>query len=129
MAITESHPRLKLTISIDNVALEEYTDEDEELQPDVVVKYIEAVSGPEFSIDCELSLPWPHQSLMLDVIVDGKWVRGALFNQQEFSGIICKRTVSGVNHSKGREWFLQKFCFSDLTVGRLSSQKPSKFFN
>jgi len=120
MAIAKSHPRLKVTITIDNVALEEHIDVDEEMEPDAVVKYIEAVSSAEFSLDFDVSHPWPHQSLMLDIFIDGKRVRGALINQEDFSGIVTKRAVQGVNYSKHGEWFLQKFCFSDLVVGKPS---------
>lgn len=117
MAVTKSHPRLKVSISIDNVAVEEHIDDDEEQKPDAVVKYIEAISGAEFSVDCELSPPWPHHSLLLDIYIDGKWMRGSFLKQSDFIGTVIKKSLTGVFHSKGQEWYVQKFCFSDIVVG------------
>lgn len=104
-------------MSVDNVAVEEYEDDDDVQTDDAVVKYIEAASGAEFAIDCELSSPWPKHSLLMDIFVDGEWVRGMFFKEDGFIGASANREITGVYYTKNEEWYLQKFCFSDVVIG------------
>ena len=50
MAITKNYPKLKLEIVVNDIALEELNDEDEQTTPNTVTKYIESCSGSRFVI-------------------------------------------------------------------------------
>lgn len=118
MAVTKKNPRLKVFVSVDGAALEEYVDEDDERQVDSVTKYVEAISGAEFTIDVELLKPWPGSSILLDFYIDGKFMRGSFIMQKDFTGPSVKICIAGVLHLEGKEWYIRKFCFSDLVVGK-----------
>jgi hypothetical protein len=117
MAITKAHPGLKVVITVDGAAREEFIDEDEEESRDSVTKYIEAVSGAVFSVDLEVSKPWPGTGVLYHIYTDGKWMRGTFVMQKDYTGSSVKVSVPGVQYLDGGRWLMQKFCFSDLVVG------------
>jgi hypothetical protein len=127
MAVTKKNPRLKVWIAVHGVALEEHVDEDDQRREDSVTKYIEAISGAEYSIKVELQKPWPDSSILIDIYIDGKWVRGAFIMQKSFVGSSAEISITGVQHTRGDEWYTRKFCFSDLVVGKFVVITHHKF--
>lgn len=113
------NPRLKVFVSVGGVALEEHVDEDDEQKPEAVTKYIEAVSGAEFTVDVELQKPWPDYSVLIDYHLDGKWMRGTFIRQEDFVGTCAKRSAAGIPHSVDKDWYIRNFCFSDLVIGKV----------
>lgn len=117
MAIIQAYPRLKVEIVIDNVPLEEFDDEDDPASRTTVTKYIESQSGAHYAIKCLLTQPWPGASVLLDFYLDGKWVRGSFMMQKDFIGNTLERLIEGANYSEKNTFYLQKFRFSELTIG------------
>lgn len=120
MAVTKAYPRLKIEILVSDIPLEEFNDEDEQVSPNTTTKFIESQSGVEFEIRSSLSKPWPVCSLLLQVYVDGKYVRSWFMMQRDFEGDTLNIAIQGQSYSKDDKWFLQKFCFSELKIGQSS---------
>ena len=64
MAILPSRPGIEITVKCNGANLQEYEDDDDDPQPDVVTKYVEAVSGAEFGVQWEIIAPWPPHYLV-----------------------------------------------------------------
>ncbi|KAI2485391.1 hypothetical protein Ptr902_04331 [Pyrenophora tritici-repentis] len=129
MAITEAHPGIKVDIHVGGVPLTEYDDDDEQAQTSekTVTKYIEATSGAEFAVNCEVTRPLPKHSLLVDVFLDGQRKRGTYMDKP---GITSRISIEGCNYTERQRWFLQKFCFSGLdTVDSTESTVPDKLMN
>ncbi|KAL7776947.1 hypothetical protein CFE70_007367 [Pyrenophora teres f. teres 0-1] len=120
MAITEAHPGIKVDIRVGGVPLVEYDDDDEQVQTsrDTLTKYIEATTVAEFVVNLVITPPWPGTSLLLSVYVDGQNICGQ-FRQQaiHYKGQCHQSSIEGAKYGQGNEWFLQKFCFSELAIG------------
>lgn len=117
MAITTGYPLLNVEVLTNGIPLEEYNDEDERPGPGSVIKYIQSQSGDEFDIRCQLSSPWPDYSLMLEVYLDSKWVRGAYMMQKGCKEFTNVKIIDGQRYKKNGEWYLRRFCFSELQTG------------
>ncbi|EFQ92434.1 hypothetical protein PTT_10464 [Pyrenophora teres f. teres 0-1] len=119
MAITEAHPGIKVDIRVGGVPLVEYDDDDEQVQTsrDTLTKYIEATTVAEFVVNLVITPPWPGTSLLLSVYVDGQNICGQ-FRQQaiHYKGQCHQSSIEGAKYGQGNEWFLQKFCFSELAI-------------
>src|SRR4051812_19961632 len=118
MAITKVHPGVKVAIHVDGAPLEEFIDEDEEESRDSVTRYIQAVSGAVFSVDLEVTRPWPKTGIMYQIYADGKWMRGTFIMQKDYVGPSVKVSIPGVQYQEGVQWLMRTFCFSDLAVGK-----------
>ncbi|KAF2651347.1 hypothetical protein K491DRAFT_761121 [Lophiostoma macrostomum CBS 122681] len=104
---------LNVEITVNDIALEEHTDEAEENPPHTVNKYIEATSGVEFAVRATFRWGLPN-AILLEVHLDGKWARGNFVRQNESRGskytLILDGSISEVNG----QWFNQKCCFASL---------------
>jgi hypothetical protein len=76
MAILPSRPGIKISIVCNGAALQEYNDDEEEPNNNIVSKYIEAISGAEFGIHWKLTPPWPPYTVLLEYRLDQKYVAG-----------------------------------------------------
>jgi hypothetical protein len=123
MAVTKSHPRIKVEVQVDGVAVQEYEDDDEQETVNTVTKYVEAVSNTDFVIGIHITPPWPQQSILFKIYLDGKYVRGNFIRQDTFKGTASKHTIEGSNSTKNGQWYQQNFCFSDLNIGMFRSNK------
>ena len=120
MAITDSHPRIKIEIISNGAPLREYVDQEEEDAPNAVTKYIEAVSSAEFQIGCTLTTPFPETAILYQIYLDGKFTRGFFSMLDDYKPPLAHFKVSGLCHSDGQDWFQSNFCFSSLTIGMYS---------
>ncbi|KAF2004868.1 hypothetical protein P154DRAFT_518926 [Amniculicola lignicola CBS 123094] len=117
MAIIPDQPSLQVEVLVNGTPLQEYDDDEVEASPTSVTKYIEAKSGAEFAIRWTFTPPFPKNTVMLDIFLDGKWMRGVFANQKNFHGIApYSYMITGAVHEVGKGWFERKFCFSKLTV-------------
>lgn len=139
MAILAALPNLKVSVCVDNKALEEY-DDDEEIVSEkpgpigeyqaakTVSKYIEALSSKEFTIDISLGagLEINCSALSFPVYMDGGWVAAPLLDeltthpkQSRLHGLILpvNRVIRGsyiAAPGKPDEQLLKKFRFQKI---------------
>ena len=121
MAILRDQPGLKVEILIDGVPIQEYDDENEEIVPNVVTKYIEAKSGVNFAIRYTV-LPRFHikHALVVQSYLDGKPMRSHVCSEDEIRNY-KSRTMTGVREAIAGKYYKRKFCFSKLNTGQLYS--------
>jgi hypothetical protein len=117
MAIIESHPHIRAEIISNGAPLPEFVNDDEEDAPDTVTKYIEAESGAEFAVHVTLTAPYPETSILYEIKLDGKHVRGFFSKENNYNGQSVTFKTPGVSHRDGEQWFVSKFCFSSLVIG------------
>lgn len=121
MAILPAHPGINISTVCNGVALEEYTDDDEGTHTNVVSRYVEAISGAELSIKCELTAPWPPYSILLDYHLDQKWMCGNLIRSASYKAPYYSCIREGSKTATNVQTFLHNFTFAELTIGKLSS--------
>jgi hypothetical protein len=90
MTIVEAFPWIKAEIVLDEVALQEYEDYEEHATPATGTKYVEAKSGADFAIRVHITPPWPGQSMLFDIYIDGKNIRGVFAEQAQFRGTLMQ---------------------------------------
>ncbi|KAF1830663.1 hypothetical protein BDW02DRAFT_633451 [Decorospora gaudefroyi] len=116
MAVTEAHPRVRVSVQVHGVPLEEYNDDEESASPNSVTKYIEAQSGAEFSIKAEVTRPFPSHTILMNIYLDGKNTIGRYLEAYTFVGTSHVSCVEGVKQHTGNKSLLQKFCFLELNI-------------
>ncbi|KAJ4986210.1 hypothetical protein SVAN01_08257 [Stagonosporopsis vannaccii] len=121
MAILPAHPSIKISIVCNGVALPEYDDNDQESQNDVISKYIEATSGAEFGILCELSSPWPPYTVHLTYFLDQKRACSKLIRSVKNSSSSkykpsYTKLVEGLTTASNGQTYLHKFVFAALNI-------------
>ena len=85
MAILPAFPGLTVEILVNGVPLQEYDDEDEELEsPNTIAEYIEARSGTQFSVRCISSQRLPVPDSTMQIFLDGTQVTSTLHRKDEF---------------------------------------------
>lgn len=121
MAILCDQPGLKVEILVDGVPLQEYDDEDEEIVPTVVTKYIEAKSGVNFTIRYTV-LPQFHikHALKVQSYLDGKPMENRVRSEDSIRKYMSG-TMTGVREAIAGKYYERKFCFSQLNTGQLYS--------
>src|SRR5690242_904425 len=118
MAIVPAHLGIKISIVCNGAALQEYDDDDQEPHDTMVSKYIEATSGAEFGILCELFPPWPPYTVLLDYFLDHKWVWGTFLEPVNYKRDFSHLEEGPETISNGQA-FRHQFAFAALTVGML----------
>lgn len=117
IAITDTSPPVEVEILVNDVALQEYNDDDDDsVSAHTVVKYIEAVSGAEFAVRYRLD-PKPSHDVSVDISLDGKWAVSRIIQLSHYPLAYIQKTITGVKSNKDGSWVLSKFSFSDLTIG------------
>lgn len=117
---------LEASVIIDGKALTEYDDEDAlDESPDQtseVSKFIEAVSGAEFSISITMpkSYNFVGNAISFELSLDGVrvWVcvcREARYKELREDWHV---TIAGPQVKKGEEWYLRPFKFNDIKIGK-----------
>jgi hypothetical protein len=128
MVILPSRPGINITVKCNGASLQEYEDEDEDAQPNVVTKYVEAISGAEFGVQWEIAAPWPAYTVLFDIYIDQKWVTGRFCKQVHFKPPKCIHLEEGALSVVNGQGFLHKFAFAALDVGK-SCATPEAFSN
>lgn len=117
MAILRDQPGLEVEILVDEGPLQEYDDEDEEIVPTVVTKYIEAKSGVNFTIRYTV-LPQFHvkHALFVQSYLDGKPMESHV-RSEDVIRKYTSTTMTGVREAIDGKYYERKFCFSQLDTG------------
>lgn len=116
MAITESHPGIKVEIICKGQALEEYEDEETKGSQTSVTKYVEAQSGSEFSVNITCTKPLPTESVAFKLYLDGQRIRLKTAQNRQFRAGRHHLQLSDKWSWVGSDRVVQKFCFSKLAV-------------
>src|SRR2546421_1487741 len=113
-------------VEVDGVALEEYEDEDTEQAntSTSLTKYVEAVSGTNFSLKFTVHPGWTMQADFVAwyVHLDGKNYGGGVVRREAYNGNhTCSFACHGVVSGAGHDWKERKFRFADINIG----EKPA----
>ena len=119
MAITNAYPRIKAEIVVNGVALEEYEDDEVAATPAAVTKYVEVTSGADFAVRVQITPAFTGRSMLFDVYVDGKNLRGLYADEKRWKGLDVDLSIGGALDVRGGAWSQQNFCFSDMKIGML----------
>lgn len=116
-----SKKAIEVKVLVNGTAAQEYNDDDEENnEPNIVTRFIEALSGLEFEVQYELkpSFRFPSQHLGFNVSIDGKALASQVISKECSKGGSSGRkgTIEGISRSDGVTWSLEKFRFSDLKI-------------
>jgi hypothetical protein len=126
-------PGLEVIVKIGGSPAVEYEDEEEsEVAPGpsgvhqaarTVSKYIEAVTGAEFSIQLSFSRIFKWDSPVIEVwlTVDGTWISGAIIYPQPNAEVT--KEIEGIHQppvagSRAREWTLKKLQFAQIEISK-----------
>lgn len=132
MAVIDAVPGVKVSICINGQPVEEYEDSGEEidgpLASKTVVKYIEAISDAEFTINTT-ALPAfekhrkTRDDILVDTKIDGTWVRGRFQRYAKPNSSapwsIPMEGVSGVNGA-GKST-ISAFKFTAIEIGKFAN--------
>jgi hypothetical protein len=84
MAIFDDCPGLRAEVYVDNVLLEEYTEDTEPETSNMTTVYIQAKTGKQFAIVYSVSQPYSNsKNILAKVFLDGKCVALSLTTLQE----------------------------------------------
>lgn len=118
MAILASRPGIKISVICNGAALQDYDDESEEPQPNVVTKYVGAVSGAEFGVQWEITAPWLPYTILFEYWLDWKKVSGKYYKQMNYRHPAYTYLEEGASTTVNGQEFLHKFAFAALAVGK-----------
>lgn len=116
MAVIDVLPGVNVCIEIDEQALKEYEDTDEEDPSETVTRYVEAQSKKVFKIKCAVERDakcFQGTDLAFYVTADGTYAAGALIPKSECQGAPYVRYIEGLRRS---EHTVQPFVFSELEI-------------
>ena|ERR1700761_4840135 len=119
MAILSTLPGLKVTIVVNDNALQEYEDADFDERneaPREVSKYVASCPGAQFSVLLECTdeiLSQIGSSLSVWLLLDGDIVRCKFWNRSDFLDGLT--VANGPTKEKG-QWYRTKFKFCDLPI-------------
>jgi hypothetical protein len=110
------------TVEVDGVPLEEYEDEDTEQAntTTLLTKYVEAISGANFSLKFTVQPGWTMKAdyIAWYVYLDGTLVTGGVVPSESYDGDRSYTTQkSGALSGAGDNWTIRKYKFADITTG------------
>lgn len=107
---------LHVTVRVDDEDLQEYEDRNEPYNSEVISKYIEAVTGAEFSINIKVPGDYSATSGALKFIVraGGEYIRSLIHRHERGAGELV---VSGTKSERAGRWVHQPLVFSDIKPG------------
>ena len=112
-------PGLHITLSSNGADLEEYEDEsDEEPQPNIISRYVEAISGCNFCVHFRagpsFGLTPPKDCLTCTVFLDGKSTISKIFDLHDRHRGIYDKSIEGVDKNVNGNRMCETFKFADL---------------
>jgi hypothetical protein len=121
MAVLDAYPSIKVQIEVNGAPLQEYGDDEEDSTPGTVVKYIEAITGAEFEIVCEITPRWPVCDILFKFFVDQHYTNGSFVMKNQYHGSVARHIERGVRLRKGGQELIQKYQFAALSIGELTT--------
>jgi hypothetical protein len=116
MAVTHIPPHIKAQILVDDIALQEHEDDEEQTSVSAVTAYIEVRSGAEFAIRYRLDEK-PEHDISVDFLLDGKYVAAQYAMLKDFRGGGLENISYGSISNEGGVALVSKYAFSDLKTG------------
>jgi hypothetical protein len=117
MAVLPECPGLRVEVLTQGRPLQEYDDDEEDLSPKVVTKYVEALSGAKFNVIAAFQPPFATQhDVMMRVIIDGKSMAKWHCEREQFPNKVVE--CDGIRRERHGEWVKQNFCFAELDIGK-----------
>lgn len=111
---------LQAFVAVNGNRVQEYVDEELEVEkenPEVAVRYIEAESGAEFTIEVEVTkqTAFKTENLEIQVHLDGKWTAGEYVYRSKVlrSNDYCQR-IGGVTKKVEGNCEFRAFMFSNV---------------
>jgi hypothetical protein len=109
-------------VEVNGVAVDEYEDEDAEPAntATVLTKYIEVVSGTNFTLVFTIQQGWAMHAdgVSFDISLDGKFIIGSIIPKEdcrEYRSVSIRK--SGLSTGSGQQSVKRKFRFADITIG------------
>jgi hypothetical protein len=111
-------------IMVDGAVLREYDDDDTDQKPDqtipTVVKYVQATSGAEFSVNFSLLEDWKvDQDLAWKIYLDGTFSQSSVVANSTLYFDKTSWNLNGLSVGRDDKWYLKKYKFADLIIGKL----------
>jgi hypothetical protein len=136
MAVLKGLEGIEVTVRVDNSALHEYNDDEvsNELVPigeyqasKTVSKYIEAVTGKEFTIAMTVRAPYQMDcpTLSFHVMVDGNLASNPLLRKSNYRGNNWEKKVAGIKHQlqgASKRCSIKNFLFAEIQTSRFDLQ-------
>ncbi|KAI4914146.1 hypothetical protein J4E85_010658 [Alternaria conjuncta] len=117
MAIAKALPKLKVEVFVKNAPLEEHVDDDDQTSDNEVTKFIEASSGDNFEVKYCFSPGFSiRHSILVELDIDGEYAAGSVFNPGSSVRWDNAYTFKGSRGFEDGEYYLRKFCFSQLEI-------------
>jgi hypothetical protein len=109
-------------VEVNGVALKEYEDEDTEqaTTTTTLTKYVEAISGANFSLRLTLQPGWTMKADFLAwvTVLDGQKYGGGVIGSDVYDGSHSITIVKhGVVSGSGNDWTERSFRFADIVIG------------
>jgi hypothetical protein len=82
MAVTKAYPRIKAKILVNEVALQEYEDDEVPATDGAVTKYVEAITGADFAVRLYITPAWHIQSMLFTTGLMGSMFTVLLLNSR-----------------------------------------------
>jgi hypothetical protein len=120
MAVLWGCPGVEVDVVVDDRPLHEYDDiDDTPPSPCTVTKYIEATSGAEFATNLMFFRRYPYPVGIVEKLIylDGKVVESYVVDPTDFF-YPAQHFVDGRCAQVGSSVVLQKFCFTELSIGK-----------
>lgn len=123
MAVHPTFSGLSADVVVNGQLLAEYDDdeENEELPPKTVTKYVLAESGTNFALQCTIpkDLNGPF-GVRVKLMVDGKWLSYGMHTHESIARGNVKTEFVAIATITQQRTYTQKFRFSPLSIGKLS---------
>jgi hypothetical protein len=110
------------TVEVGSVPLDEYEDEDTEQAHTTtsLTKYVEAISGANFSLKLTIQPGWTMKAdyIAWYLDLDGKSNGGGVVRSESYDGSRSHTSMlRGVPSGAGDDWTERKFRFADIIIG------------
>jgi hypothetical protein len=122
MTMLDDCPGLCAKVYVDNMPLEEYTEDTEPETANMTTVYIRSKTGKQFAIRYSVGRPFSsRKDILAKVFLDGKWVASSLVRGQEIPHYRSIRIDSSLSRI-GTKSFQQRFSFSPLSINKFTHQ-------
>lgn len=108
---------IEMTVQVDGRNLQEYNDDDEVPQENVVSRYVQAISEAEFAINIKVPSDYRFTSTSLNfrAYAEGKFIRARTCKRNETA---FKSSITGRLYQGEAGWKAQPLVFAEITPGR-----------
>jgi hypothetical protein len=114
--------KFEATISIDGKVAPEFDAEEDELENNTVVKYIECTTGAKFRFNFTVHPVYEKRGyLAWETYIDGQEIPGPVTTEKDLPrtrrASPARANLDGIHLKDGRQWTRSNFKFSDISFG------------